>query len=99
MVARRVEWGVKPPDRGTTMADAEREPVSVDTVESVALGFGRSVLDRDPTPEEAASLAVILNATAQALRHGFIRRMADEVAAERTDEAIEEFFEEQIDPT
>ena len=39
---------------------------------------------------------MIFKSAVQALRQGTIRRLANHVAAERTDEAIEEFFEGQI---
>ncbi|WP_422925797.1 hypothetical protein [Singulisphaera sp. PoT] len=73
---------------------AENEPVPAQelTLESLAEGFGRSVAGRALTAEETAALASIFNATAQALRHGFITRLAEQVKAERETESVEEFF-------
>jgi hypothetical protein len=64
--------------------------------DSEALALGRKVLGREPTPDEADALKAIFRATAQALAHGFIRRLAEHVLAERSDEAVEEFFEGQV---
>ena len=63
-----------------------------------ARNLGKAVLGRDPTPEEADALATILKSTVQALKHGFIRRLANHVVAEREDESVEEFFEDMIQP-
>ena len=72
----------------------------IEDYESVAANaadtLGRAVTGRAPTPEETEALVSIFRATAQALKHGFIRRMAENVVAERTDEAVEEFFEDEI---
>jgi hypothetical protein len=65
-------------------------------VEADALAIGRKVLGRDLTSEEAEAMKTIFQAAAQALSHGFIRRLADHVLAERRDEAIEEFFEGKV---
>ncbi|MFO0954560.1 MAG: hypothetical protein U0835_26040 [Isosphaeraceae bacterium] len=43
-------------------------------------------------------MGTIFKATIQALIHGHIERLAEHVVAERTDEAVEEFFEDQIHP-
>jgi hypothetical protein len=73
------------------------EPAGVQTVEqqadAAALSLGRAVLGRDPTDVEALALQDILRATVQALKHGFIRRLADHVLEERETESVEEFFE------
>jgi hypothetical protein len=65
-------------------------------VEADALEIGRKVLGRDLTDEEADAMKTIFQAAAQALSHGFIKRLADHVVAERRDEAIEEFFGEEL---
>ena len=54
--------------------------------------LGRAVLGRAPTDVEATALQDIFQATAQALKHGFIRRLADHVVQERETESVEEFF-------
>ncbi len=64
--------------------------------QEVALSLGRTVLGRDLTAEEADALSTIFRSAIQALQHGFIRRMAAHVLAERTDESVEEFFEDVI---
>jgi hypothetical protein len=66
--------------------------------EAFALGLGKAVVGRDLTADEADAMATIFKAAVQALRHGFARRLADHVVAERSDESIEEFFEDQIHP-
>ncbi len=63
-----------------------------------ATNLGKTVLGRDLTQEEADALTTILKSTVQALKHGFIRRLADHVVAEREDESVEEFFEDMIQP-
>jgi hypothetical protein len=65
-------------------------------VETSATTIGREVLGRDLTSEEAGALKTILYSAAQALSEGFIRRLADQVQAERRDESIEEFFEDNL---
>ena len=65
-------------------------------VEADALAIGRKVLGRELTADEAEAMRTILQAAAQALSHGFIRRLADHVLAERRDESIEEFFEGKV---
>jgi hypothetical protein len=61
--------------------------------DQAAVALGRGVLGRDPTDDEATALREIFRATAQALKHGFIRRLADHVLEERETESVEEFFE------
>jgi hypothetical protein len=80
------------------MSGPERELTPEEQAEAVALSLGRTVLGRDLNPDEAEALAIVFKAAVQALQHGFIRRLAEHVVAERTDEAVEEFFEEQIHP-
>jgi len=65
-------------------------------VETDALAIGRAVLGRDPTQDEADALKSIFHAAAQALKEGLIERLARHVQAERKEEAIEEFFEDQV---
>lgn len=80
------------------MSGPERELTPEEQAENVALSLGRTVLGRDLTAEEADSMAVIFKSAVQALKHGFIRRLAEHVVAERTDESVEEFFEDVIKP-
>jgi hypothetical protein len=61
--------------------------------DDAALALGRAVLGHNPSESDTAALQDILRATAQALKHGFIRRLADHVLAERETESVEEFFE------
>jgi hypothetical protein len=58
-----------------------------------ALALGRGVMGRDLSDVEATALQEIFRATVQALKHGFIRRLADHVLTERETESVEEFFE------
>jgi hypothetical protein len=80
------------------MAESERrgELNINEVIEGDALALGCKVLGRDLTPEEADALRTIFQATAQALAHGFIQRLADHVLAERRDETLEEFFEGKV---
>jgi hypothetical protein len=80
------------------MSGPERELTPEQQAENAALSLGRTVVGRDLTAEEAEALTAIFKAAVQALRHGFIRRLADHVVAERTDESVEEFFEDVIRP-
>lgn len=80
------------------MSGPEREMTAEEQAEAAALSLGRTIVGRDLTPDEADALTTIFKAAVQALREGFIRRLADHVVAERTDEAVEEFFGEQIKP-
>jgi hypothetical protein len=41
-------------------------------------------------------MKTIFNAAAQALSEGFIQRLANHVLAERREESIEEFFEDNL---
>lgn len=78
------------------MSDAE-ERRSIDQIAAEsAMLLGRQVLGRDLTSEEAEALKSIFNAAAQALADGFIKRMAEQVLAERREESIEEFFENKV---
>jgi hypothetical protein len=80
------------------MAEATNpdQPATVQGIDTEALALGRRVLGREPNPDEAEALRAIFRATSQALSHGFIRRLADHVLAERSDEAVEEFFEGKV---
>ena len=80
------------------MSGPERELSADEQAAIAAASLGRSVVGRDLTAEEADALTTIFKASVQALRHGFIRRLADQVVAERTDESVEEFFEDVIRP-
>jgi hypothetical protein len=80
------------------MSGPERELTPDEQAEIDALSLGRTALGRELTPEEAESMSAIFKAAVQALKHGFIRRLADHVLAERTDETVEEFFEDRIHP-
>ena len=71
----------------------EPAPTVEEQANAAALALGRAVLGRDPTDVEATALQEIFRATAQALKHGFIRRLADHVLEERETESVEEFFE------
>ena len=77
---------------------ATRQPTPEEEAEAAALSLARSVLGREPAAEEAEAMSTIMKAATQALRHGFIRRLAEHVVAERTDESVEEFFENVIHP-
>jgi len=71
----------------------EPAPTVEEEANAAALTLGRAVLGRAPTDVEATALQEIFQATAQALKHGFIRRLADHVLEERETESVEEFFE------
>jgi len=80
------------------MADSNPQQSSEGLAELSATNLGRAVLGRELTAEEAESMTTILTSTIQALKHGFIRRLAEHVVAEREDESVEEFFEDVIHP-
>lgn len=80
------------------MSGTESEQARDELVTLAAANLGKAVLGRDLTAEETESLNTIFKSTVQALRHGFIRRLAEHVAAEREDERVEEFFEDVIQP-
>lgn len=61
--------------------------------ERLANALGRQTLGRDLSAEESAAMTTILKSAVQALRHGFIQRLAEQVTAERETETVEEFFE------
>ena len=80
------------------MSGTDRELSHDEQAAALALILGRSVVGRDLTGEEADALSTIFKSAVQALKHGFIRRLAEHVVAERTDESVEEFFEGVIHP-
>ncbi|GAC1465497.1 MAG: hypothetical protein NVSMB9_05170 [Isosphaeraceae bacterium] len=80
------------------MPEPERETSPEQQAEAVALDLGRKVVGRELTVEEAEGMTTIFRSAFQALKHGFIRRLAEHVVAERTDESVEEFFEDVIRP-
>ena len=80
------------------MSEPERALTPDQEAETAATRLGRAVLGRDLSADEAAAMASIFKAAVQALKHGFIRRLAEHVEAERTDESVEEFFEDIIHP-
>jgi hypothetical protein len=75
------------------MSDPERALTVEEQADRAALNLGRAVMGRDLTDVEATAMREIFRATAQALKHGFIRRLADHVLEERETESVEEFFE------
>lgn len=69
--------------------------LSVDAqAEAAARALGGQAVGRTLTADEAAAMATIFKAAVQALRHGFITRLAERVVAEREDEAVEELLED-----
>ena len=75
------------------MTEPERELTVEEQADIAALTLGHAVLNRALTTDEATAMREILQATIQALKHGFIRRLADHVLEERETESVEEFFE------
>jgi hypothetical protein len=72
-------------------------PLGIDPmIGDQAQAISRAVLGRDLTPDEAEAMKSIFRAAAQALKEGFIQRLSRHVQAERKEEAIEGFFEDQI---
>ena len=76
-----------------TMGEPEREVSLADQVKALVQSLGRQTVGRELTADEAAALSTILDAAVQALKHGFIQRLAEQVATEREAETVEEFFE------
>jgi hypothetical protein len=74
------------------MTEAERALAVEELADRAAVTLGREVMGRDLTDVETIALREIFRATAQALKHGFIRRLADHVLEERETESVEEFF-------
>jgi hypothetical protein len=75
------------------MAEPGREPSVDQQVADAARSLGRSVLGRELDADELAAMTTIFKAATQALQHGFITRLAEQVKAERETESVEEFFE------
>ena len=80
------------------MSEPERELTLEEQTAQTAQSLGRAVVGRELTAEEADAMTTIFRSAVQALQHGFIRRLAEYVVAERTDESVEEFFEDVINP-
>ena len=74
------------------MAEPGRELTVDQQAEAAALNLGRAVLGRDLTADEAEALTIVFKDAVQALQHGFIKRLAEKVQAERETESVEEFF-------
>lgn len=75
------------------MTEPARELSVDEQAETAAQALGRHVLGRELTADEAAAMSLIFKSAVQALRHGFITRLAEHVRAERETESVEEFFE------
>jgi hypothetical protein len=78
------------------MAEPQQAQSIPQMVEIDALAIGRAVLGREMTSEEADAMKSIFLAAAQALKEGLIQRLARHVQAERKEETLEEFFEDQV---
>jgi hypothetical protein len=74
------------------MSDRARELTVEEHADRAAGELGREILGRDLTVEEGRAMSEIFRASVQALKQGFIRRLADHVRAERETENVEEFF-------
>jgi len=75
------------------MGEPERGLSVDEQAEAATRVLGRQALGRELTAEESAALSSILKAAVQALKHGFIQRLAEQVQCERETETVEEFFE------
>jgi hypothetical protein len=75
------------------MNEPERELSVEEQAEASARALGRQALGRELTADESAAMSTILKGAVQALKHGFIRRLAEQVKSEREAETVEEFFE------
>ncbi|WP_406695689.1 hypothetical protein V5E97_32260 [Singulisphaera sp. Ch08] len=75
------------------MNESEKEGTIEEQAERLARALGRQALGRELTADESAAMATIHKAAVQALKHGFIKRLAEQVTAERETETVEEFFE------
>lgn len=79
------------------MAELPGHELSVDEqAEMMARLLGKTVLGRDLDAEEFAAMGVIFKAAVEALKHGFITRLADHVQNERGTEEAEEFFGDNL---
>jgi hypothetical protein len=65
---------------------------------NAAQSLGRAATGRELTAEETDAMLSIIKAAAEALRHGFVKRLAERVRSERDTENVEEFFEDVIKP-
>lgn len=74
------------------MSDRERALSVEEHADKAARELGREILGRDLTAEEGQAMSEIFRASVQALKQGFIRRLADHVRTERETETVEEFF-------
>jgi len=74
------------------MTEPGRELTVEQQAENAAITLGRAVMGRDLTADEAEALGIVFKDAIQALQHGFIRRLAEKVQAERETESVEEFF-------
>lgn len=81
------------------MSEPGREGNVEQQARAAAVSLGSLVVGRELTSEEAEAMTSIFKAAAEALKHGFIKRLAEHVRSERADEAVEEFFEDIIKPT
>ena len=81
------------------MTEPGREVIVDQYVKSAAHSFGSQVAGRELSADEFEALAAIFKAAGDALRDGFIKRLAEHVRTERDSEAVEEFFEDIIKPT
>ena len=80
------------------MTEPQRD-LSIDQqAAAAALSLGKAITGRELTSDEAEAMTAIFRAAAEALRHGFIKRLASQVKAERETENVEEFFEDIIKP-
>lgn len=75
------------------MTDPARTLTVDEQANAAAIALGRQVLGRELTADEAASMSLIFRSAVQALKHGFIARLAENVKTERESESVEEFFE------
>jgi hypothetical protein len=75
-----------------TMTEPERALSVEEQADKAARELGREILGRDLTADEAQAMCEIFRASVQALKQGFIRRLANHVRAERETESVEEFF-------
>lgn len=74
------------------MSEPERETSEEERAEASLRALGRRTLGRELTADESAALSSILKAAVQALKHGFVQRLARQVQSERETESVEEFF-------
>lgn len=85
--------------RVASMTEPGRDDIVDQYAKTAAHNFGLLVAGRELTGEEIEAMTAIFKATGDALREGFIKRLAEHVRAERDTETVEEFFEDIIKPT